>query len=95
MVGQEPLIQLYGAREIASGTAILTTESPAAAWSRVGGDALDIGTLAVNLPNNPRTHNVTAAIAAVAGIAVLDLVCARGLDNLEANRAAVSKRTRI
>jgi hypothetical protein len=95
MSGQEPLLQLYGAREIASGVAILTTESSAAVWSRVGGDALDIGTLAINMPENPKMPNVMLAVGAVAGITMLDWMCARALDDVEADRAAIAKRTHV
>jgi hypothetical protein len=95
MTGQESLLQLYGAREVASGVAILTTESSAAVWSRVGGDAVDIGTLAVNMPGNPTMPNVMLAVGAVAGIGVLDWKCARALDDVETSRATTAKRTRV
>jgi hypothetical protein len=80
MQGQERLLQLYGLREIASGAGILATESAASVWSRVGGDALDVGTLALQLhDDNPKKANVAATIAAVGGISLLDWACAQGL----------------
>ncbi|AVT80964.1 hypothetical protein [Rhodopseudomonas palustris] len=80
MEGNEHLLQLYGAREIASGVAILTTESAASVWSRVGGDALDVGTLALQLRrDNPKRGNVALALAAVGGITMLDWACAQAL----------------
>ena len=72
------LIRTYGAREVATGVAILTRPDPTPwIWARVGGDALDLATLAVGLhEDNPRRANVGVAIAAVAGATALDLVCA-------------------
>ena len=72
------LIRAYGAREVATGVAILTRPDPTPwIWARVGGDALDLATLAVGLhEDNPRRANVGVAIAAVAGATALDLVCA-------------------
>ena len=44
------LIRAYGAREIATGIGILTQEDPTPwMWGRVGGDMLDLGTLALGL----------------------------------------------
>src|SRR3546814_6630036 len=48
-----------------------------ALWTRVGGDALDLATLALGVRGNRRQRrNAVAAMAAVAGIGVLDMVCA-------------------
>ncbi len=83
MRGQARLIQAYGVREIATGIGILTSSGPGRApwiWGRVGGDALDLATLAGGLDgDNPRRANVGVAVAAVAGVTVLDLLCARQL----------------
>src|SRR4028118_2183053 len=47
MRGQERLIQAYGLREIATGVGILASRDPTPwIWGRVGGDALDLATLA-------------------------------------------------
>lgn len=87
MQGHEPLLQLYGAREIASGVAILSTESASSVWSRVGGDALDIGTLALQLRHdNPKRGNVALALAAVGGITMLDWACAQALTTTDRRR---------
>lgn len=87
MQGHEPLLQLYGAREIASGVAILSTESASSVWSRVGGDALDIGTLALQLRrDNPKRGNVALALAAVGGITMLDWACAQALTTTDRRR---------
>ena len=81
MEERERLIRAYGVREIATGVAILTQDDPTPwVWGRVAGDALDIGTLAVGLGgDNPERRNVGLALAAVAGVTVLDVVCAQQL----------------
>lgn len=79
------LIRLYGFREIAAGIGLLS--SPPAPgnlapwmWARVGGDALDIGTLgSASTPDNPKKANVGVAFAMVAGITLLDVVLAQKL----------------
>ena len=75
------LIRTYGAREILTGVGILSQEDPTPwIWGRVGGDALDLGTLAMGLGRaNPQRGNVGLAIGAVAGVMALDLICAQAL----------------
>jgi hypothetical protein len=75
------LIQAYGLREIATGVGILANRRPAEwVWGRVGGDALDLATLAPGLDgDNPKRGNVAFAIGAVAGVALLDVLCAQQL----------------
>jgi hypothetical protein len=75
------LIRAYGAREIVTGVGILAQEDPTTwMWGRVGGDVLDLGTLAMGLGrDNPQRGNVGMAIAAVAGVMALDVLCARSL----------------
>jgi hypothetical protein len=75
------LLRLFGLREIATGVVILSQDKPrAGVWARVGGDILDLATLASGLTeDNPRRENVAAAIAAVAGITALDYWCAKRL----------------
>jgi hypothetical protein len=75
------LIRAYGARELVTGIGILSQEDPTPwIWGRVGGDVLDLGTLALGLTrDNPQRDNVGLAIAAVAGVMALDVVCATRL----------------
>ena len=83
MRGQEGLIRAYGAREIATGIGVLGSKDPTP-WilGRVAGDGLDLATLAVGLKKtNPRRDNVGIAIAAVAGVTVLDAICAQMLSS--------------
>jgi hypothetical protein len=83
------LIRAYGAREIATGIGILTQEDPTPwIWGRVGGDVLDLGTLALGLRrHNPQRGNVGMAVAAVAGVTALDIAC---VQELSAERDRVS-----
>jgi hypothetical protein len=88
------LIRAYGAREIMSGIGILAQQDPTPwIWARVGGDALDLATLATGLDDgNPRKQNVMAAVAAVAGVTVLDAICAQRLSSAHRSRAATRRR---
>ena len=83
MKGKEPLLRFYGAREMAAGIGILTSDNPGPwVWGRVAGDALDLATLATGLDEqNPRKGNVAIALAAVAGVTALDCISARALTN--------------
>jgi hypothetical protein len=79
--GHETLVRAYGAREVATGVAILMSPDPTP-WilGRVAGDALDIGTVAMGLRHdNEKQNNVVAALGALVGVTVLDAVCAQGL----------------
>jgi len=81
MEGHENLIRAYGAREVATGVAILMSHDPTP-WilGRVAGDALDIATVATGLRgDNPKQNNVIAALGALVGATALDVVCATGL----------------
>lgn len=81
MRGHEGLFRAYGVREIATGIGVLASEDPTPwIWGRVGGDGLDLATLATGLTgDNRKRDNVGIAIAAVAGVTVLDVICAQML----------------
>lgn len=85
MKGQENLFRAYGVRELATGVAIMMSHDPAPwMWGRVGGDAIDLATLAAGGdPKGERegeqTRNLGIAVAAVAGVTIMDAVCAVGL----------------
>jgi len=83
MPGSEALLQTYGAREIGTGIGILASNDPTGwIWGRVGGDALDIATLASGLNDeNPKKENVGLALAAVLGVTLLDVACASALSS--------------
>ncbi|MGY2047685.1 DUF4267 domain-containing protein [Methylobacterium sp. JK268] len=82
MPGFEGVVQAYGVREIANGVALLVTHDPAPwLWTRVGGDALDLATLATGLDDdNARKSHVLVAFAAVAGVTVADVLCAKAFE---------------
>jgi uncharacterized membrane protein len=84
-----PLVRGLGAREIGHGLAILRQPSSAAAvWSRVGGDAIDLSVLGYALSSdNADRGKVSAAIAAVGGVTLLDVMCARQLSRPGARRS--------
>lgn len=68
-----------GVREIATGIGLLASDDPSPwLWARVAGDALDVATLASGVHGRPR-RGTTVALAAVAGVALLDLMAARRL----------------
>ena len=81
--GRDGLVRAYGVREVVTGIAILASHDPEPwIWARVMGDALDLATLAVGAgraEGSERT-NVAVALAAVAGVTALDILCAQGLD---------------
>jgi hypothetical protein len=81
MRGNEPLVQLYGLREITTGIGILLSRDPTPwIWGRVLGDALDTGTLAAHLNDeNPEEANVAVALGHVAVVTAIDIYCANRL----------------
>lgn len=81
MEDRSELIRLYGLREIATGVGILAKRTPTGwVWARVAGDLLDLATLATALtPRNPKRTAVIGAAAAVAGVALLDVLAGKQL----------------
>ncbi len=79
-IGHHPLLlRLAGLREIASGVAVLAQRRPAGGlWARVAGDAMDFSLLGLALASekNVRPERAAGAIAAVAGVTILDVLCA-------------------
>ncbi|MDN3565731.1 cyclase dehydrase [Paeniroseomonas aquatica] len=92
--GQERLISSYGMREIATGIGLLTAKDPTPwVWGRVGGDALDIGTLAAGIAGPERERSGMAMLVTL-GIAALDVGCALALRRpLPAAMAGFRKRS--
>jgi hypothetical protein len=79
--GHERLVRAYGMREIATGIGILAAKDPTPwIWGRVGGDALDLATLAGGFHDgNRHKGNVGMALGAVAAVSALDVYCASAL----------------
>lgn len=85
------LVRGYGAREIAAGLAILGASNPASGvWARVAGDGLDLGALALGALKSKRRNNILIAIAAVAGVTAIDLVCASKLSRKRSPQVGLS-----
>lgn len=92
MKGQEGLVRAFGARELVAGVLCLSVDDKVGVWSRVGGDALDIATLvAAYKDDNPKKHNVALALAAVAGVTLLDLATAQGLTMRHSRNRSVKR----
>jgi uncharacterized membrane protein len=73
------MVPAVGARELVHAAGLLSGRRPALwAWTRVAGDAVDLGSLAVARANRggERRRRVTAVTVAVAGIAALDVAAA-------------------
>ena len=82
-VRRPALLRGYGLREIASGVGILAGDNPALwLWSRVGGDAIDLATLASFTAQTDRPGNVIMALGMVAGVGAMDVKCALQLGEL-------------
>jgi uncharacterized membrane protein len=79
--GHDGLIRGYGMREIASGIRILAKpRDPGPMWLRVAGDAMDLAALGATFASDKNRRGKTAcAIAAVAGVTALDVLCAQDL----------------
>src|SRR5687768_9552008 len=73
------LTRLCGLRELAAGVGILSERRPSAwVWSRVVGDVMDLALLAAGLAaRGTNRARLAAATAAVAGVTVVDAVCAQ------------------
>lgn len=79
--GHEGLVRAYGAREIATGVAILMSHD-ATPWivGRIAGDVVDIATVARGSQSNGgRSENVAMTMVALLGVTALDIYCANGL----------------
>lgn len=78
--GQEGLIRAYGVRELASAVPTLSVDKGIGLASRIGGDALDLGTLAFALgKDNPKRGNAAIATGLVLGVTLLDLLAYSGV----------------
>jgi hypothetical protein len=74
------VLRAMGAREILSGVGILAPRNPTVGlWSRVAGDAMDLGLLGVAAAKSRNRKMVAGAIGMVAAISALDLLYARRL----------------
>lgn len=81
---------LYGLREVAAGVGILTQPKPVGwLWSRVAGDLMDLSSLGVALSSRENDRaKVTTAICAVAGVTILDFICAKQLSQSQSDASS-------
>lgn len=86
---RDSLLRIMGAREIATGIGILMQPRPAGwVWGRVAGDAVDLSLLgAAASSRGTRGGNLATAIASVAGVTALDVLCAQQLSQSDATAA--------
>jgi hypothetical protein len=84
----QKLVRSYGVRELASGAAILSQRDPVAGvLSRIAGDTVDLATLAVAAADeDSHRGRVLGAMAMVAGVMALDLLCASQLRRFSKER---------
>ncbi len=96
-LGQSPtLVRAFGAREVATGAAVLMFPDMAApVWVRVAGDALDIAVLLGGLRSRRRKQEAVVALAAVLGVTVLDVITAASLTHRHTRALATARRTRV
>lgn len=76
-------LRLLGAREVGHGLGILANPSSASwVWTRVAGDAIDVSVLSAALQSDDSDRGrVAAAILAVLGVTVLDVIAAGRLSS--------------
>lgn len=86
--GSESLIRAFGLREAATGLAILSSHDATPwVWGRVGGDALDLTTLVGGAQSGRGERSFSAvALAAVASVTLIDIICAQRLSSEKGNR---------
>ena len=83
-----PVLRAYGVREIATGVAILASHDPAPwIWARVAGDVADIATVAAGRGRNHKSReNSALALASLAAVTAVDIICAGGLSSEKGGR---------
>ena len=80
--GNENIVRAMGARELAHGVLCLSIDNGFGAWTRVGGDAVDLAALAaLYRDDNPKKANV--------GLAIADLAAAKSIGNLQTRTGPV------
>jgi hypothetical protein len=86
--GKERLLQAYGGREVGAGIWALSDTPAPAIWARVAGDVVDLGTLVAGLKgaDDEQKRNNYIALAAVAGITLVDLFTAMSLTAEQSER---------
>jgi len=79
--GSEGLIKTFGAREVASGAAILQSPAHGARiWNRVAGDVMDLAALGALAHRASRNKALWASFGLVVVATAADVITALGLD---------------
>lgn len=92
MEGKEGLIRAFGARELASAVPTLSVDKQVGLAARIGGDALDLGTLALAFRgDNPKRGNVAIATALVVGITLLDILAYSGTKSVHSRERGAQR----
>ena len=92
------LLRSFGAREVGAGLAILSQPDRSAwLWSRVGGDAVDLWYLASGLRDGTDSDRarIGLAMAAVAGVTALDVLCAQRLQSAASDYTSADEGIRV
>jgi hypothetical protein len=91
--GLESIVRGYGAREIATGVAILTSHDPEPwIWTRVAGDVADMATVAAGVQQDDDSRSrSTLALATLAAVTLIDLACASGLNMEKGSRRTATR----
>ena len=76
----DSLVRGYGARELLTGVSLLTTTRPEPyVWARVAGDVVDIATVGVGSIGGRLPQRSGAAVLALLGVTIVDVMCAMAL----------------
>ncbi len=79
MDGYRGLVRAYGAREVATGLAILASHDATPwVWGRVAGDAIDIATVAAGAKKITNTRTLIS-LGVLAAVTAVDIFCASSL----------------
>jgi hypothetical protein len=89
-LGDSPKVMTtFGLREIGTGIGILAADDPTPwVWARAGGDAMDLAALsAVTVTGSKGQGRALFGFALVAGVTVVDVICAQWLTGFHARRS--------
>lgn len=86
MKDRQGLLRSFGFREMATGVGLLSGKRRASwLWARVAGDVMDLAALGSALATGKKRHRgrLAAALAAVAGVTALDVLCGRRMSKVQ------------
>jgi hypothetical protein len=83
VAGHRSLLRALGLRELLSGIVLLSGAGRVGLWSRVAGDAMDVGLLGTAARRTARPGGLAIISAMVLGIGALDLLFAQRAERAE------------